>query len=145
MSNEHGYCEGDTCGRNGCNGKIEIAAVRNCSCHLSAPCHGCVSPRAFCNECDWRESDDYEEFLLNNYKVTSNKETGSFKAWTPRPLDNTKIDWYSKSHSSCSMQKIGVYPPGTTQDEVREAVAGTFGGRFESFGDGKFSYIAYTD
>lgn len=43
------------------------------------------------------------------------------------------------------MRKTGVYPAGTTQAEVEAVVAGTFGGRFESFGDGKFDYIAYTD
>lgn len=62
-----------------------------------------------------------------------------------RKLDPTKIDFHSLRHSSCSMIKRGVYPPGTTQHEVEEKVRGTFGGRFNYFRDGKFEYIAYTD
>jgi hypothetical protein len=43
------------------------------------------------------------------------------------------------------MIREGVYPDGTSQEQVRELVKGTFGGRFESFGGGKFRFIAYTD
>ena len=39
----------------------------------------------------------------------------------------------------------GVYPPGTTQEEVISKVQGTFGGRLKRFGGGRFLYIAYTD
>lgn len=62
-----------------------------------------------------------------------------------RPLDPTKIDWHSFSHSSCSMIKRGVYPEGTDPGEVRKRVDGTFGGRFNYFRDGKFEFVAYTD
>lgn len=62
-----------------------------------------------------------------------------------RQLDPTKIDFHSLPHSSSSMIKRGVYPPGTTREQVEEKVRGTFGGRFDSFGDGKFQYTAYTD
>lgn len=60
-------------------------------------------------------------------------------------LDPTKISWKSKPHSNSSMIKEGIYPEGTSRQEVEKEVAGTFGGRFEHFGDGKFKYIAYTD
>jgi hypothetical protein len=43
------------------------------------------------------------------------------------------------------MLKRGVYPEGTTQAEVEKEVRGTFGGRFNSFGNGHFEYVAYTD
>lgn len=43
------------------------------------------------------------------------------------------------------MIKEGVYPDGTTIQEVRKVVDGTFGGGFESFRNGKFKFIAYTD
>ncbi len=69
----------------------------------------------------------------------------SIRERNQRPLDNTKIDYRSKGHSSCSMIKEGVYPEGTTQEEVRNVVNGTFGGRFISFGSGRFLFIAYTD
>lgn len=62
-----------------------------------------------------------------------------------RQLDNSKIDWHSLPHSGSSMLQRGVYPPGTTREQVEEKVRGTFGGRFERFGDGKFEYVAYTD
>lgn len=62
-----------------------------------------------------------------------------------RKLDNSKIDWNTIAHSSSSMLRIGVYPEGTTREEVEAKVKGTFGGRFESFADGEFRYIAYTD
>lgn len=61
------------------------------------------------------------------------------------PLDNNKVSWRDKPHSSCSMVKEGVYPAGMTQAEVRKEVDGTFGGHFEQFGGGKFRFIAYTD
>lgn len=62
-----------------------------------------------------------------------------------RELDATKIDWHDLPHSGSSMAKRGVYPDGTTREHVEAKVRGTFGGRFESFGGGKFLYIAYTD
>ena len=62
-----------------------------------------------------------------------------------RKLDPTKIDFHSLPHSGSSMMKKGVYPEGTTRAQVEEKVLGTFGGRFESFGNGRFVYIEYTD
>lgn len=62
-----------------------------------------------------------------------------------RPLDPTRIDWHSLPHSGSSMRRVGVCPLDATRKQVEAAVMGTFGGRFESFGNGKFVYIAYTD
>lgn len=64
---------------------------------------------------------------------------------TTRPLDDTTIDYQIKVHTNSSQICEGVYPEGTTQDEVRAKVNGTFGGRFEQFGNGRFKFIAYTD
>ena len=55
-----------------------------------------------------------------------------------------EINWVNKSHSNSSMIKEGTYED-MTRHEVEQKVIGTFGGRFEHFGDGKFKYIAYTD
>lgn len=137
-----GYGEGDTCRRNGCDGIIDSHPVENCSCHLCAPCNACTSPRNFCPECGWEEVDDE---VFNGYIVNVDRETGIFKSYELRPLDPTKIDWHSFSHSSCSMIKRGVYPEGTTATDVRKLVDGTFGGRFNYFRDGKFEFVAYTD
>lgn len=61
-------------------------------------------------------------------------------------MPDGKVEWTPKSHSSCSMIKEGTYEPLTmSKADVESFVKGTFGGRFESFGNGKFKYIAYTD
>lgn len=62
-----------------------------------------------------------------------------------RVLDPTKIDYRIEGHTSASQKVIGVYPEGTSSAEVEKKVKGTFGGRFERFGGGHFTYIAYTD
>lgn len=143
---EYGYCEGDTCGRNRCKGTIEMRKAENCSCHLSAPCSACTAPRCYCDTCEWDEADDE---IINDYVVNVNKATGNYRSWEPRPLDPTKIDWRSHGHTHFSMIKEGVYPQSdddaADRENVRKAVDGTFGGRFERFGDGFFKFIAYTD
>lgn len=130
--------EGDVCGREGCEGVIKLQKSQNCSCHLSAPCSSCMDVRLFCPDCDW-----VDEGLDQPEPTQSSAEI--WKLYEPRPLDPTRIDWRDKSHSSCSMIKEGVYPEGTTREEVLAKVNGTFGGRFEHFGGGQFRFIAYTD
>jgi hypothetical protein len=63
----------------------------------------------------------------------------------PRPLDPTKVDWRYVPHTHFTMIKEGVYPLHLSREEVEKEVVGTFGGRFERFGNGHFKYIAYTD
>lgn len=144
-----GYCEGDTCARSGCLGTIEMHPVKNCSCHISPPCSACTEPRNYCPECDWEESEESAQITINDYVVKVDRQSGIYQSWEPRPLDNTKIDWHSRSHSNASMIKEGVYPDSgdvtADRETVRKAVDGTFGGRFEYFGKGKFKFIAYTD
>lgn len=60
-------------------------------------------------------------------------------------VDNTKINYVVHHHSNSSQKYIGTYSEGTTREEIERQVRGTFGGRFEQFGDGTFTYIAYTD
>ncbi|MEE8423871.1 MAG: hypothetical protein V3S49_04965 [Thermodesulfobacteriota bacterium] len=132
-----GFYEGETCNRNRCHGIIEERPVENCSCNLCPPCSACTTPRAYCSECGWEESDE---------PIEEPKYVG--KPWTPsrpKPLDNAKIDWRWRGHTHFSMIKYGVYPEGTTAEEVRKKVNGTFGGRFNHFGGGKFEFVAYTD
>jgi hypothetical protein len=106
------------------------------------PCGACTSPRGFCEACGWEESEDQ---VINDYVVSVDKATGVYQSWEPRPLDTSKVDWHSKSHTNSTMIKEGVYPVNMTRAEVEKEVVGTFGGRFEYFGGGKFKYIAYTD
>lgn len=138
----YGFAEGDVCNRSGCKGIIATHPSENCSCHIAPPCGSCTSPRNYCPVCDWQEVDDK---VINDHVVSIDKKTGVYTSWTPRPLDPTKIDYHNKSHTHFSMIKEGVYPEGTTMKEVADVVRGTFGGRFEYFGNGKFKYIAYTD
>ncbi|NWE68985.1 hypothetical protein HX857_09730 [Pseudomonas gingeri] len=139
---DFGYCEGDTCLRNGCKGVIQMREAENCSCHISPPCSACTAPRHFCDACEWDEADDE---IINDFTVNVDKSTGNYRSWEPRPLDPKKIDYRIKWHTNSSQICEGVYPDGTTREEVQKLVIGTFGGRFEHFGKGKFKYIAYTD
>ena len=144
---EPGFEEGDICRRSGCVGVIAEREVENCSCHISPPCGSCTEPREYCPECDWRLID--EETSFNDFKVGPVKANGAWTHFRLRPLDPTKIDWRSKAHSNSSMIKEGVYPPSDDDAADRKAVEaevrGTFGGRFNRFGNGRFEYVAYTD
>lgn len=142
MSNEMGFCEGDICNRRGCKGVIGTHPAENCSCHINPPCSACTAPRGFCPVCGWEECDDV---VVNDFVVNVDRKTDTYRTWTPRPLDSSKIDWTSHGHTHSTMIKRGVYPEGTTKAEVEAVVKGTFGGRFKSFGNGNFEYVAYTD
>lgn len=147
-----GFCEGEPCNRNGCHGHIAIRASENCSCHISPPCSSCTSPRNYCLECDWDEADEPEP----ECKPQTQAEKDYWASWWKEqerlrnlPLDDTKVSWRSKSHTHFSMIKEGVYPQSgdvaADREMVRKQVDGTFGGRFERFGNGRFTFIAYTD
>lgn len=144
---QHGFEKGEVCGRNGCKGIIdEHESETGCSCHINPPCGHCTTPREFCPVCDWHhEEDPTTNYMINGFHTRVSQKTGQYVSWKQRELDKTKIDWHSKSHTNSTMIKEGVYPEGTTKDEVEEKVRGTFGGRFEFFRDGRFKYIAYTD
>lgn len=134
-----GWTEGEVCGRKRCKGIIEVSPVENCSCHINPPCGACTAPREYCQECGWEASED--DWPKERAVAPGLAE----RLYKPTPLDPTKISFRSFPHSSSSMLKKGVYPEGATRNEVESRVRGTFGGRFESFGNGKFEYVAYTD
>lgn len=138
-----GYCEGESCEREGCSGVIELEEVENCSCHISAPCSKCTDADMWCPECGWRASED--PLCVRDISAISLGDTFSIIETNPRVLDPTKVDWVSKMHSGCSMIKEGVYPEHLSRKDVEKEVKGTFGGHFEHFGNGRFKYIAYTD
>jgi hypothetical protein len=138
---EPGCLIDEICYRDGCKGTIEeLDTDRSCSCHINPPCSVCTEPREYCPECGWMASEEVDP-------ITQPESTGGHTDWytKKKPLDKAKIDWRSKPHSSSSMIKEGVYPAGTTEEQVREKVNGTFGGRFEHFGNGTFKFIAYTN
>ncbi|RVG58211.1 hypothetical protein [Sinorhizobium meliloti] len=139
---EAGWEAGANCGRKGCKGIIEQHSTEeSCSCHINPPCGKCTKPREFCEECGWEAEGDLvvqAEGAICFGPIPCVEKTR-------RVLDPSKIDYTISMHSSSSQKVEGVYPPGTTRQEVVARVQGTFGGRFERFGDGKFTYIAYTD
>lgn len=138
---DFGHEEGETCWRNGCLGVIAVAPVENCSCHINPPCGSCTEAREFCPVCDWSLKDDTDYvFVPTEFAGLAIMET-----MKQRPLDPRKIDYRIKGHTHFTMICEGVYPDGTTREEVEACVRGTFGGRFERFGGGLFKYIAYTD
>lgn len=139
--------EGETCWRNGCAGVIALKEKEEgCSCHINPPCHSCITPREHCPVCDWDAEEEEKAEYMNGFRMkVADDAVRTIISYERRPLDPRKIDYHSMSHSNSSMKKVGVYPEGTTRTQVEALVKGTFGGRFESFGDGKFSYIAYTD
>lgn len=141
-----GYCEeGDNCPEPKCDGVLDWEPLVGCSCHINPPCSACTDRRLICNVCDYiDERDDYKDVLATPYYGDGAAHIFT-REYAPKPLDNTKIDWRSKGHTASSMIKEGVYPEGTTMTEVLDKIKGTFGGRFEHFGNGKFKYIAYTD
>lgn len=139
---ELGYIEGTACNRDGCTGIIEEGPREGgCSCHINPPCSACTTPSNFCPVCDWQEKDD----PLVIMEVTTIHVPTGFAERKKRVLDPTKIDYRIEGHSNSSQLCIGVYPEGTKQSEVEARVRGTFGGRFNHFGNGRFEYVAYTD
>lgn len=139
MNNQYGYVEGEICNRKGCKGVIQETEKGQCSCHINPPCSACTEPRGYCVICGWDAATEERNRLKPNYNPDY------FKVITVADLDKSKINWILKSHTHFSQICEGVYPEGTTLEEVREKVKGTFGGRFEHFGGGTFKYIAYTD
>jgi len=144
-----GDMEGEVCCRGGCAGVIEVRPVENCCCHISPPCSSCTEPREFCAACGWEAKDDEQPFNDHLVRSSHKDPNGAWLSMRERPLDPTKIDWRSKAHTHFSMIKEGVYPESGDENADRAAVAaqvrGTFGGRFNQFGGGRFSYVAYTD
>lgn len=133
---------GHVCGRKGCKGIIQQhSSDHGCSCHINPPCSYCTTPREFCKTCGWEAEDD----LVVQAEGTIYFAPVPFVEKVRRVLDPSKIDYTISMHSNSSQKVEGVFPPGTTREDVLARVMGTFGGRFEHFGGGKFSYIAYTD
>lgn len=134
--------EGEVCWRDGCQGIIACHPVENCSCHINPPCSACTDPKEYCPVCDWA-AEKWNGSVNDCYVKQDNQ--GIISSWQHRPLDPRKIDYRTKGHTHFSQICYGVYPEGTSRDDVEKLVKGTFGGRFNSFGGGKFEYVAYTD
>lgn len=139
-----GVINGEVCNRNGCTGIIEEHETDGgCSCHIKPPCSYCTTSREYCPECGW----DGREEQIESESKKKTYPAREFKAKTLPDLDRSKINYIYKSHTHFSMIKEGVFPIGTSRDDVRKVVNGTFGGRFTRFDEnnGEFEFIAYTD
>jgi hypothetical protein len=136
------YEEGDRCPE--CfKGTLYYPPVQNCTCHINPPCSACTDRQLECDKCGYQpEEPEYKDMMVTHMINGVCLVQIEYK---PQPLDNTKIDYRVKMHTSSSQICEGVYPEGTTRAEVEKKVRGSFGGRFEHFGNGKFKYIAYTD
>lgn len=136
----YGYLEeGDNCPDGGCKGKVGFNKVEGCACHIHPPCSACVNNPLTCLECGYEDESPPEKYVATEYAGLSQL------IHKPRPLDKTKIDYRIEGHTHFTQKCRGVYPEGTTSEEVKKVVDGTFGGRFEQFGGGTFTFIAYTD
>lgn len=145
---------GEMCNRGGCNGIIEESEPHGCcSCHISPPCSHCVDDRHYCPICNWQGIDDQKNYpiqgaqgMYNRLMQRDDNYRDKIDKMRKGQMAIDKIMWYSESHTHFTMKKIGVYPINESRESVlKEIGEGTFGGRFEQFNNGKFTYIAYTD
>lgn len=136
------YEEGDKCPE--CSdGKFKYVREGSCTCHINPPCSACVNQILECDKCGFQpEEPEYKEVAVTPPSFGTYIAKIEYK---PKPLDNTKIDYRIKAHTASTQICEGVYPIGTSRTDVEKVVHGSFGGRFEYFGDGKFKYVAYTD
>ena len=148
---EHGCCEEDICGRNGCEGTIvKDTDAESCSCHISPPCSYCHCD-VQSNECDWASSDEHVQEQSTPFQKIDWLENWEQKQLEFRnqlndsSIEFDKVVFRTESHSNSSMKKIGAYPRGMSREQLKEEVDGTFGGRFEWVNENRFSFIAYTD
>lgn len=159
-----GYCEGETCNRNGCKGIIEEYEKDGCcSCHSNPPCGYCTEPNAFCYTCGWdakEEQSEYDkkqseifekqreqqkEYYENQRKEQQEADDLFVKMWRGS-IPAEKLIIRTKSHTHFTMIKYGVFPEGSqTEESLLKEIRGTFGGRFTIFNNYRFEYIAYTD
>lgn len=145
---------GEVCNRDGCTGTIQESAPHgSCSCHINPPCSHCVDDRHYCPECDWQGIDDQRNYPISaaqsHYNMAMQHQDNYYdkikKMMRGELPIGDKPQYMSLGHTHFSMIKEGVYPAGMTREQLLDEIKGTFGGRFEHFGNGKFKYIAYTD
>ncbi len=150
-----GFLKGEKCNRNNCDGIIDKHEKEGgCSCHINPPCSHCTDSSEYCPVCDWsgREEQQAYEPVTNNGYESYKRLMYERDEWKKRlqakmrgelPID--KIEYDILSHTHFTQICEGVYPEGTTMEDVLKKVNGSFGGRFQHFDDGKFKFIAYTD
>lgn len=144
---EHGHLQGEVCNRLGCKGVIDEHEKDGCSCHISPPCSNCIRDAHYCPECEWsgeEEQNEHYKKMKQYYKDNPPKE---MKVKTLADLDNNKIDYIRTFTGYYGYVYEGVFPEGTTLDEVKKEIGWYeyFGGIVYKFGNGKFKIKKYTD
>lgn len=163
------HTEGDTCPH--CyEGHLTVQQGENCSCHIAPPCGSCFDAPLICSECrseiyhdedpapvivsqEARQEAAEKAFLKMKAKAAEErarkkrekllaKRMADLKAILERPLDTDCIDFRPVFCSPISETLEGVYPEGTTQEQVLTLIEGPHGGRFTEWGEGRFKFIS---
>lgn len=148
-----GYCKGDVCNRDGCKGILDEHEKDGCcSCHINPPCGYCTHDTTFCPECGYDAEEDlqpvdsvYDSSWYTDYRAKEEKFRNDTLAMMRREMPIDRFRCLREGHTHFSMIKKGVYPEEMTREELLKEIRGTFGGRFNRYGNGVFEYVAYTD
>lgn len=136
LEDKNEYCEGTI---------YEKYVEGGCSCFSNPPCDYCTTPKERCDECEWDAEEEYNAYWREQFSKPQ-PPSEHYKVRTVSDLDSTKIDYISQPNNGhYSTKFIGVYPEGTTAEDILKLIRGAFGGRFDRFGHGHFVYIAYND
>lgn len=146
---------GEICNRNGCTGAIEAKEREgSCSCHIHPPCSHCVNDPHFCPKCGWegiedqwkpQPADSRAQQFYNHMMDRADEYRQNVERLYKGDEEITEFRCIREGHTHFSMIVRGVYPPSMTKEVLLKEIRGTFGGRFERYGGGRFVYIAYTD
>lgn len=150
-----GIEKGEKCNRDGCGGIIdEHETDTSCSCHINPPCSHCVDSREFCPVCGWEGRDEQNKPVVtqsaqefyNKLMDEHDKRRDSFYLKFNGKANIDKLEMMLEEHTHFSQIVKGVFPTGTeTKDSLLPKVIGSFGGRWRTFTENTFEYVAYTD
>lgn len=157
---EEGYCKGENCNRDDCEGIIDAHdRDGSCSCFNNPPCSYCTEPVSYCPKCEWEEReerdiyDDFQTKYWDEYhkrpeiiaeRLKREEDEKLFYKMYRGDIPVEKYEARHRSHTHFSQVIFGVHP-NMTSSEILPKVIGTFGGRFSKFNNYSFEYIAYTD
>lgn len=153
--NTEGLIEGDKCNRNGCAGIMEaVDADTSCSCHINPPCSHCVDMEYECNKCGFLVESPNHEPASKSDPHKPNK-SGWYLRKTPEELfaelkekwDGKSIDYVDKTprDNYYFMIKKGLYPEGTTKEDIKSLFNLCFGYAYLNMENGVFEIKYYTD
>jgi hypothetical protein len=148
MQEEHGYNKGEICNREGCRGIIDEHDKDGCSCHSAPPCSSCTRTYEYCPECDWDHQEEIEAEYAKRTIISDGITYILPKRKTIDDLDKSKIDWFHSGGWHSGTEITGVYPEGTTREDILRALRIAENPnmpRFKRFSDGIFTLTYFTD